>query len=83
MTGLLGGTSRENKIIHSASSTKSKNKSAHDITVLSPANGYGEKRDFLGAALLLCSDGSLQRQTHAVTLVRKLHIRPTLWAQAA
>lgn len=50
---------------------------------LSPANRYGEERDVLVAALLLCSDGGLERQTHGVALVRQLHIPPALRAQAA
>lgn len=48
-----------------------------------PADGDGEERDVLGAALLLHGDGGLQSQTHAVALVRQLHVQPALWAQAA
>lgn len=51
--------------------------------IVPPADGDGEERDVLGAALLLHRDGGLQSQTHAVALVGQLHVQPVLWAQAA
>lgn len=67
LTGLLGSKRKQTFVTQDEKYNKKKKKerkeSCHEVAriFLSPANRYGEERDVLGAALLLCSDGGLER----------------------
>lgn len=63
LAGLLGSKRKQTFVTQDEKNNKQTQKSCHEVgrIFLSPANRYGEERDVLGAALLLCSDGGLER----------------------